>query len=861
MNPIDPARPASDFVLPATFTIRLTMLSDWHAGTGSGRPGNVDRLVVRDDDGFPFVPSRTVRGIWRDASERLARALDDGRPGDWSRLVDDIFGSQPALAGDDPSGRHADPSVVPLKSRLQVAPALLIDPVRKTLGADQRLLQAATFIKPGVRIDRRTGQAEEDHLRFEEAARVHAVLDAGCVLDIRDTVSKTAASALLVAATRLIERIGGKRRRGRGRCSVEILASDGRSAIDPSLAVAWLEANSTAPAPRKPAPSDDVAQPPPASSDQADEADGAAPSAPIEPAAAPGPEPEPGEWVCIPLVLRLQGPLAVSHRTVGNVVETLDFLPGTYLLPHVIGVLGQLGVDAAGAALRGALCVLPATLQIDGDRGRPVPMVFHAPKDGEGFAEPGRLVNGLIDADEADHQRKQIRVGYLGPGDPASSPRHHQLTPVLRTHNTIEDGPQRPTEKVGGVYSYEAIPPRHGNQPTVLRSELRLRKSLADRLTLRDPAWTAQLAGSLRLGRSRKDDYGAVALEIEPAHDGPQQLPTPQAAGEELIVWLLSDTLLRDERMRPATTASALATALAAKFSADPGDELVLTPRTDPKGCVSRRLDEAIRTRRLDTWHVGWGLPRPSLVGLQAGSCAVFTVSSGAIDAAKLRDVALAGIGERTAEGYGQVCFNDPLLVEHPNTWKTPDRQLPKDPRPAEPAAEPPPPIPAGQPGQLFVHAIEREVWRAEIRRAALRLAVSSDGRGELLRWSPDQDKPPMSQLGALRNAVALLQAPVDARRVTEWLEHLNKVPRRADKWTNNAIRQVRRLLSEPELVWTELQAAEKWPKIHKDAAAALKEELWPLAIRVLIDACVRAHKRALDRMRKPQTSGAAHGA
>ena len=47
------------------FTVRLIMESDWHVGSGTGRPGSIDRLIIRDADGLPFVPAKTLRGIWR----------------------------------------------------------------------------------------------------------------------------------------------------------------------------------------------------------------------------------------------------------------------------------------------------------------------------------------------------------------------------------------------------------------------------------------------------------------------------------------------------------------------------------------------------------------------------------------------------------------------------------------------------------------------------------------------------------------------------------------------------------------------------------------------------------------------------
>ena len=94
-----------------------------------------------------------------------------------------------------------------------------------------------TFVKPGVKIDRRRGQAETDFLRFEEMARVNTVLEVECCLPAEISgARREAASALLVAAAQFVERLGGKRRRGPGRCKFEIVERE----YVPALA--WLEA-------------------------------------------------------------------------------------------------------------------------------------------------------------------------------------------------------------------------------------------------------------------------------------------------------------------------------------------------------------------------------------------------------------------------------------------------------------------------------------------------------------------------------------------------------------------------------------------------------------------------------------------
>src|ERR1700742_3996432 len=68
----------------------------------------------------------------------------------------------------------------------------------------------------------------------------------------------------------------------------------------------------------------------------------------------------------------MQKPGGGVTNTLGNVSETLDFIPGTYLLPHVTRQLK--GISKYVAA--GDFQILPATIEVEGERGLPVPAVF-----------------------------------------------------------------------------------------------------------------------------------------------------------------------------------------------------------------------------------------------------------------------------------------------------------------------------------------------------------------------------------------------------------------------------------------------------------------------------------------------------
>lgn len=821
---------SKNWPLPDQFRIRLTMESDWHVGSGMGRPGNIDRLIARDADDLPFVPAKTLRGIWRDACERLALGLDEAQTGAWSKLVNHLFGSQPALGDKDPTERHSDPAEVPLESAIQIRSATLPTSLREKLTGDKnrRLRQFLTFVKPGVKIDRRSGSAQTDMLRFEEVARKGTVLEAECQLHLKDAATREMASALLLASTKLVERLGGKRRRGSGRCRLEILDGDTDKAIQ------FLERNAS-PSEWKSVPESN------ASSDMTQVVNAT------------------DSWLSVPLVLHLQGPLSISYRTTGNVVETLDFVPGSFLLPHVTRTLSGMGLDVRSALQAGDMCLLSAYLEVDGERGQPVPIALFAPKEGKGLEEPTEVVNRLLQTEPSDNkQLKQLREGYIS----SRCNKAHKPPTTVRTHNTVEDDSQRPTENVGGVYSYEAISPSDHGSPVVLRSELRIRKSLADRLAQKQAHWWQKLKGEVALGRSKKDDYGSVRLDVEAAQEWK---PCPISSGNELFVWLVSDTLLRNSRLQTEPTAACLGEELSRRLG------VTLKLRESTAG----QLDELVRLRRLDTWHVGWGLPRPSLVALQAGSCMVFHIVEGTLDVAKLTQLEASGVGERTAEGYGQVRFNHPLLTQ-PLTKKEANSQSSV----SKPVTTGTKTIASGDSAFAFARLLERECWKQEIRRACL--TIAQERRKELLGWDHKKGSPPMSQLGGLRGQLSGLRDDNSLTVILGWLVHLATNRRRSERWLGkiavepqilqkwlsdrnltkpnsliwpvknsawgslSAVDRIGTILTDNQWIWNELNPS-SWPTLTEGAATQLRQELWAFAVRTFFDACIRAYKRELE--------------
>lgn len=740
--------------LPTTFRLRLEMKSDWHIGAGAGRPGDVDRLVRRDQDELPFVPGKTLTGIWRDACERVALGLDDGAPAEWSRWIPVLFGDQAGQLKEELHQAHPDQLRHPLPAALSVSAARFDKKLRAALKAKPAAREAVTFVKPGVRINRNSGRPAPHCLRFEEMARIGAVLYADGGIDATnwDEAQKRAALALLLAGTKLVERIGAKRRRGAGRCVLTVWDANNQQIVLCERLLQWLDTLNDP---------DAVPKPPERSSP-----DSAATTFAISTT---------DEWIKCDLQIEAKSPVTITARTVGNFVETTDYIPGTYLLPILTRALGC--HEAVRAAIaNGDLVVTNATPIVGGQRGHPVPFALFFDKLNGGLKDDkghgkGRLVyNRFHDEVDQKPQVKVYRSGYIGETAMVTLPIYETVKLSVAPHNVVLDELQRPDEAVGGIFSYQAIKPG-----VKLRAELRLRASLLSSLP---DDWRERLQGEHRLGRSKKDDYGLVHLTIQEQKADAPKNGHPHGNGKELIVWLLSDLLLRDARLRLTASVEQLRRVLEDKL------QIKLKVREAIKQGLRSNLS---RQRRTDSWQVGWGLPRPSLVGLAAGSCIYFDVLEGSIDGnviSALKKIEEEGLGERRAEGYGQLCFNDPLLRSRLDGLS--DNRSDHQAAEKSKSGTPPDLLPEQSDSFDYARIIEREAVRREIQRQVMALAAQEGERKKALGIDIRREnqsfisKPSMSQLGGLRSVISRIRKRGDEDQVIRWIELL--VPKAKDK-------------------------------------------------------------------------------
>ncbi|MEU5995864.1 RAMP superfamily CRISPR-associated protein [Spirillospora sp. NPDC047418] len=758
-----------------TISLTLRMLSDWHIGAGTGRHGRISRQVLRDEEHqLPFVPAKSLNGVWRDGCEIAARALDatagsDG-PRIWHAWVEYLFGSQRAFPAAEASDAPAAPMRHPRSAALRyLGPLRLPGDLGQAIAGNPRLRDAVTFVKPGVAHDPVTGAAREDMLRFDEMARGGMTLEGTAELpDALSDEQLGCARALLWAGARLVEGIGAKRRRGSGRCRLDL----GGAGLPPSSGdlARWVANPVVPPTPEQP-PTPDFAE-------RLATGDG---------------------WERVVLRMTLETPLLAHERTVGNLVQGRDHAPGWMLLGPVLKRLGSLA--AAAAARCGDLVVTPATPQVDGVQGRPVPRVLERDKADSVY------LNRMAEAPPAGRAYKRVRNGYVsGAANVAVE------TPgfVLRMHNTIEDEFQRPTQALGGVYVYQALAPG-----TVLVAEVRVRRGVLD------TDWWSKLNGRWRLGRSRKDDYGLVSVAAEPIDPAPESASV--TSGDRLCVWLLSDTLVRDDRLAPSDDPYDFARLLQRAFAVAGADGVELEPILQERD----RMPTSYGIARTDSWHRAWRLPRPVLLGFAAGSCLTFEVKAGRIGADVLAEVERSGIGERRGEGFGQIRVNDPVLTNKVPTYRSErgDESVDARPRPAVRG------LSTLDPGHADARLIEAAAWRAEIWRLAEERAAQPDKvLGSLIELSA-------TRLNTLRRLFDHLDEEPEQLK--------SRITRLTKRWhAPKATAAISALLTEND-VWQTLGFHDqKQLCLTDDGQDVLIGELRAEALRSLLTACLASHAR-----------------
>ncbi|MGL4410851.1 MAG: RAMP superfamily CRISPR-associated protein [Bacteroidales bacterium] len=171
----------------------ITFFSDWHCGSGLSSGADVDATVIRDLNGLPYMPGKTLKGVLREASQLL---VDLGHY-DQSTL-DACFGSSN-------EGGHT-------QGDLFFGSASLDLPSNTPAALKSFLFRKIA----STAIDSERGTAMQGSLRKHEVC-VPLTLEGEIEGDLSPYVE------LLTRACAMVKCVGVNRNRGFGRCRINLL--------------------------------------------------------------------------------------------------------------------------------------------------------------------------------------------------------------------------------------------------------------------------------------------------------------------------------------------------------------------------------------------------------------------------------------------------------------------------------------------------------------------------------------------------------------------------------------------------------------------------------------------------------------
>lgn len=60
-----------------TINYTIELLSDWQVSSGLSGGANADSIVLKDDNGLPYIPGKTIKGLLREALEEINELQED----------------------------------------------------------------------------------------------------------------------------------------------------------------------------------------------------------------------------------------------------------------------------------------------------------------------------------------------------------------------------------------------------------------------------------------------------------------------------------------------------------------------------------------------------------------------------------------------------------------------------------------------------------------------------------------------------------------------------------------------------------------------------------------------------------------
>lgn len=177
---------------------KIQFYSDWHAGSGLSAGSSHNSVVIKDDNHFPKVPGKTIKGLLKEATNDIGV----------NKYTDFLFGK----------GSEQGQKETKAQGCCFFSDACLSTKEQEALLGKTHFLYRTIA---STSIDSALGVAEEKSLRKIEVC-VPLALEGSILINSSDKEVVANAIADLKNALKAIKSMGLNRNRGLGRCDIKI---------------------------------------------------------------------------------------------------------------------------------------------------------------------------------------------------------------------------------------------------------------------------------------------------------------------------------------------------------------------------------------------------------------------------------------------------------------------------------------------------------------------------------------------------------------------------------------------------------------------------------------------------------------
>lgn len=208
-----------------TYTLNAQFQTFWHIGTGRGSGQSLDALVEKDAHGIPYIPGKTLKGLFRDAFYKLDQ---------WHNLNNTnlLFGSR---STDESTYETNNEQITSNETTSGILRFSNLELKEKDYLKSQKekndLIPHLFQVQANTKIDSTTGSAEKSSLRMTEVViPVQLSGSIQIISPLNNEQSKKQIAwleandvqKLLEQASSLITHIGANKNRGLGRVILEV---------------------------------------------------------------------------------------------------------------------------------------------------------------------------------------------------------------------------------------------------------------------------------------------------------------------------------------------------------------------------------------------------------------------------------------------------------------------------------------------------------------------------------------------------------------------------------------------------------------------------------------------------------------